>query len=86
MASGSMPVHGRSCVCGVDIGRAVVRQPFDGLLGLRGARALPDGCMHHGAHHIPAMSAVVAAQLVASGCGQSSANVTRSRVPTSHRN
>ncbi|EEC34199.1 hypothetical protein BUC_4519 [Burkholderia pseudomallei 576] len=31
----------------VDVGRAVVRQPFDGLRGLRGAEALFDGGQHH---------------------------------------
>lgn len=40
----------------VDGGRAVVRQPFDGLRCLRGAEALLDGCQHHVAHYITAMS------------------------------
>lgn len=41
----------------IDVGRAVVRQPFDGLRGLRGAEALFDGGQHHVAHHITAMPA-----------------------------
>ena len=41
----------------VDVGRAVVRQPFDGCAWLRRAEALLDRCEHHIAHDVPAMAA-----------------------------
>jgi hypothetical protein len=41
----------------VDVGRAVIRQPFDRCACLRRAEALLDRCEHHIAHDVPAMAA-----------------------------
>nr|CUV46862.1 protein of unknown function [Ralstonia solanacearum] len=41
----------------VDVGRAIVRQPFDGLSSLRGAETLFHRSQHHVTHYVTAMSA-----------------------------